>query len=157
MSRESYRHEHEDIRDLLRKYNNVRAGRSAHMLTEDSFERIIDHYDDLDDLEAAIEAAETGIEQHPYSAALIIKKADLLISTKRSTFKFCDWNFQLFFDSFTSRACCIEVILGEFLLVSSHPFNHGRFKVIVGDEGKVFHSQSFGLAAHVGRKVFYMK
>ena len=83
MSRESYRHEHEDIRDLLRKYNNVRAGRSAHMLTEDSFERIIDHYDDLDDLEGAIEAAETGIEQHPYSAALIIKKADLLISTKR--------------------------------------------------------------------------
>ena len=83
MSRESYRHEHEDIRDLLRKYNNVRAGRSAHMLTEDSFERIIDHYDDLDDLEGAIEAAETGIEQHPYSASLIIKKADLLISTKR--------------------------------------------------------------------------
>jgi tetratricopeptide (TPR) repeat protein len=52
-------------------------------LSEDAFERIIDYYDDLDDLAGAIDAADTGIGQHPYSSTLLIKKADLLISAKR--------------------------------------------------------------------------
>lgn len=83
MSKESFEGGQEDIMDLLDRYNRLREGVSSGSLTEDSFERIIDHYDDLDDLRSAIEAAETGIEQHPYSASLMVKKADLLIATRK--------------------------------------------------------------------------
>jgi tetratricopeptide (TPR) repeat protein len=82
MSRDQYRPEKDDIRELLRIYDSLLAGRSSMALSEDSFERIIDHFDDLDDINSAIEAAETGIEQHPYSASLLVKKADLLIATR---------------------------------------------------------------------------
>jgi tetratricopeptide (TPR) repeat protein len=83
MSKESFEGGQEDIRDLLEMYNSMREGAASGALTEDSFERIIDHYDDMDDLKSAIEAAETGMEQHPYSGALIVKKADLLIALRR--------------------------------------------------------------------------
>jgi len=69
--------------ELLRQYRLLMSGRGTISLSEDSFERIIDHFDEDDDLQAAIEAAETGIGQYPFSAALLIKKADLLISDKR--------------------------------------------------------------------------
>lgn len=83
MSREPFKEDEEDIRELLRQYRRLMSGRGVGALSEDAFERIIDHFDDLDDLNSAIEAADTGIGHHPYSAALLIKKADLLISTKR--------------------------------------------------------------------------
>jgi tetratricopeptide (TPR) repeat protein len=83
MSLHPYRQEHEDIRELLRQYDNLKSGRSHSFINEESFERIIDHFDDMDDLGRAIEAAETGIEQYPYSASLLVKKADLLIATRK--------------------------------------------------------------------------
>ena len=83
MSLHPYRQEHEDIRELLRQYDNLKSGRSHSFINEESFERIIDHFDDMDDLGKAIEAAETGIEQYPFSASLLVKKADLLIATRK--------------------------------------------------------------------------
>lgn len=83
MDREGQEGGNDDILELLDRYNRIREGFGAGMLTEDSFERIIDHYDDLDDLKSALEAAETGIEQHPYSASLMVKKADLLIAMRK--------------------------------------------------------------------------
>lgn len=77
------RQNREEIRELLRQYHNLRAGRSHTFLDEDAFEKIIDYYDDLEDLPQAIEAAETGIEQYPYSSSLQIKKADLFIASRR--------------------------------------------------------------------------
>jgi tetratricopeptide (TPR) repeat protein len=83
MSRDSFREDDHDIGDLLRLYRRLVTGRGTASLSEDAFERIIDHFDDLDDLGSAIDAADTGIGQHPFSAVLLIKKADLLISAKR--------------------------------------------------------------------------
>ncbi len=71
-----------DIRKLVGQFQNLRAGRSNSFLEEDSFERIIDYYDDMEDLPLALEAVEMGIEQYPYSSSLLIKKADLLIATR---------------------------------------------------------------------------
>jgi tetratricopeptide (TPR) repeat protein len=82
MSKNPYRQEHEDIRELLKQFENLRSGRSHSFLNEESFERIIDHYDDMDDLPKAIEAAEEGIRQYPFSSPLFVKKADLLIATR---------------------------------------------------------------------------
>ncbi|HSF46101.1 MAG TPA: tetratricopeptide repeat protein [Chitinophagaceae bacterium] len=83
MSRNPYREEHEDIREILKQYENLKAGRTHSFLYEESFERIIDHFDDMDDLPRALEAVEVGLEQFPYSSALVVKKADLLIATRK--------------------------------------------------------------------------
>ena len=83
MSKNPYRQEHEDIRELLRQFENLSSGRSHSFLNEESFERIIDHFDDMDDLPRALDAADEGIHQYPYSSSLLIKKADLLIATRQ--------------------------------------------------------------------------
>ena len=82
MKENPYREDKEEMKELLRQYNNLKEGTSYAFIDEDSFERIIDYFDDKDDLPAAIEAADFGIDQYPYSAILQIKKADLLIATR---------------------------------------------------------------------------
>lgn len=74
-----------ELKELLTRYNNYKSGSNPHFLEEESFERIIDYYDDTDQLPLAIEAAERGIELYPYSSLLLIKKADLLIAVGKHT------------------------------------------------------------------------
>src|SRR6476620_2904856 len=83
MSSNQSRQNREEIRELLRQYQNLKAGRSNSYLDEEAFEKVIDYYDDLEDLPKAIEAAELGIDQYPFSSLLLIKKADLYIATRR--------------------------------------------------------------------------
>src|ERR1700733_6297246 len=80
-----YREDKEELKELLKQYTNLRSGKSHSFLEEEAFEKIIDHFDDEDDLAQALEAAETGLEYFPYSSQLLIKKADLLIATRRYT------------------------------------------------------------------------
>ena len=77
------RQNNEEIRELIRQFQNLRSGRSHSFLDEEAFEKIIDYFDDEEDLPQALEAAELGIEQYPYSSNLLIKKADLLIATRQ--------------------------------------------------------------------------
>ncbi|NML23035.1 tetratricopeptide repeat protein [Pseudoflavitalea sp. G-6-1-2] len=72
----------DEIRELVRQFQNLKNGRSHSFLDEDSFEKIIDYFDDEEDLQQALVAAELGIELFPYSSILHIKKADLLIATR---------------------------------------------------------------------------
>lgn len=72
----------DEIKELVKQFQNLKNGRSHSFLDEDSFEKIIDYYDDEEDLQQALVAAEMGIELFPYSAMLHIKKADLLIATR---------------------------------------------------------------------------
>jgi len=83
MQEHPYREDREELRELLQQYANLRNGKSHSFLEEDAFEKIIDHFDDEDDLAQALEAAETGLEYFPYSSQLLIKKADLLIAARR--------------------------------------------------------------------------
>jgi len=73
----------DEIRELIRQFQNLKSGRGNSFLEEDAFEKIIDYFDDIEDMPQALEAVEMGIEQYPYSAMLNIKKADLLIATRR--------------------------------------------------------------------------
>lgn len=75
----------DEIRELIRQFQNLKSGRATSFLEEDAFEKIIDYFDDIEDLSQALEAVEMGIDQYPYSAMLNIKKADLLIATRRYT------------------------------------------------------------------------
>src|SRR5215831_15955357 len=76
------RDERDELNELLRQYENLRTGRNHTFLDEEAFERVIDHFDEKEDLPHALEAAETGLEYFPFSSQLLIKKADLLIATR---------------------------------------------------------------------------
>ena len=83
MKEHPYREENEELNELLRKYENLKRGRSQSYLDEESFEKIIDHFDDREDLNRALDAAERGVEQYPFSSVLLIRKADLLIASRK--------------------------------------------------------------------------
>jgi tetratricopeptide (TPR) repeat protein len=83
MKDNSFGEDKDEIRELIRQFQNLKSGRANSFLEEDAFEKIVDYFDDIEDLPQALEAVEMGIEQYPYSAMLNIKKADLLIATRR--------------------------------------------------------------------------
>ena len=83
MKENPYHPEQDDLKELLRQYQNLRNGRSHSFFDEESFEKIIDYFDDREEIPLATEAVELAIEQYPYSSALLIRKADLLIASRR--------------------------------------------------------------------------
>jgi tetratricopeptide (TPR) repeat protein len=83
MSKYPYRQDRDELRELLQQFENLKAGKSNSFIEEDSFERIIDYFDEKEQLPQALEAAEYGIQQYPYSSLLLLKKADLLIALRR--------------------------------------------------------------------------
>jgi tetratricopeptide (TPR) repeat protein len=83
MKENPYHQDRKDLKELLRQYQNLRNGRTNSFLEEESFEKIIDYFDDREEIPQAIEAVELAIEQYPYSALLLIKKADLMIASRQ--------------------------------------------------------------------------
>lgn len=82
MSKNPYRQERDELKALLQQFDNLKTGKPNSFIEEDSFERIIDYFDEKEQLNDALEAAAYGIEQYPYSAMLMLKKADLLIALR---------------------------------------------------------------------------
>ncbi len=76
----SSRREREEMQELLSAYQNLKAGRSASFLEEEDFERIINYFDDKEDVPAALEAATIGLDHFPFAAQLMFRKADFLIA-----------------------------------------------------------------------------
>ena len=83
MNENPYQEDREQIKELLQQYENLRSGLAHSFIDEDSFEKIIDYYQENDDLGRAMDAAETATDQYPYSAQLIVKKADILLANRR--------------------------------------------------------------------------
>ncbi len=83
MKENPYRQERNEMKELLRQYQNFKSGRQFNFIEEESFERIIDYFDENDNLPAALEAANFAVEQYPYSSTLFIKKADILIASQK--------------------------------------------------------------------------
>jgi tetratricopeptide (TPR) repeat protein len=73
--------ESDAIETLLSQYENMKSGKRNCYLEEEDYERLIDYFDDHDELPKALEAANMGTEQFPYSSSLLVRKADLLIAT----------------------------------------------------------------------------
>lgn len=80
MSKYPYRQNSDEIRELLEQFENLKNGRGHSFLEEDSFERIIDYYDEQEQYRLALEAANYAVAQYPYSAGLLLKKADMLLA-----------------------------------------------------------------------------
>lgn len=72
-----------ELQEILKRYENLKKGRSQSYIDEESFEKIIDYFDEKEDMSSALEAAEKGAEQYPFSSTMIIRKADLLIATHK--------------------------------------------------------------------------
>src|SRR6201991_3585068 len=83
MQENPYHQDREEMKELLKQYQDLKSGRRHSFMEEEAFERIIDYFDDTEDLIQAIEAVEVGIEPYPYSSPLMVKKADLMIATRR--------------------------------------------------------------------------
>lgn len=75
--------EDRDIHELMLRYQNLKFGRANAYIEEDDFEKIIEHLDEKDEIIEAIEAADIALNQYPFSALLMIKKADLLLATRK--------------------------------------------------------------------------
>lgn len=80
MKENSHRGEREEMQELLSQYQKLKSGNQFNFLEEEDFERIIDYYDENEQLKMALEAADCGIRQFPFSSLLLVKKADLLIA-----------------------------------------------------------------------------
>ena len=72
-----------DIQELMLRFQNLKLGRTNSYIEEDDFERIIEHLDEKDEIGEAIQAANMALDQYPFSALLMIKKADLLLATRK--------------------------------------------------------------------------
>ena len=83
MKENPYQEDRELIQELLQQYENLKNGRSHSFIDEDAFEKIVDYYQEKEDSSKAMEAATLAIEQYPYSAMLLIKKADILLAMRR--------------------------------------------------------------------------
>ena len=73
----------DELKELLKQYQNLRNGRQHTFLEEESFEKIIDYFDEKEELNHALEAAEMGSDQYPFSSSLLIRKADLMIAARK--------------------------------------------------------------------------
>lgn len=73
----------ESIDDLLKQYNNLRNGKPSGFMEEEAFEKVITYYNEKEELSKAMEAADIAIEYFPYSGPLLIKKADLLLASRK--------------------------------------------------------------------------
>ena len=83
MSKYPYRQDRDELRELLEQFNNLKTGKPNSYIEEESFERIIDYFDEKEQLPQALEVSDYGIRQYPYSAVLLLKKADLLIAMQK--------------------------------------------------------------------------
>jgi tetratricopeptide (TPR) repeat protein len=83
MSKHPYRQDREELRELLQQFDNLKAGKPNSFIEEDSFERLIDYYDEKEQLAHALEVSEYATTQYPYSSTLLLRKADLLIALRR--------------------------------------------------------------------------
>ena len=79
MREQPFHSDKEEMRELVKQFQNLKAGRSHSFLDEESFEKIIDYFDDVEDLQQALEAAELGTEQFPLFIRLRSKKPIFLL------------------------------------------------------------------------------
>ena len=59
-----------DMQQLLINYQNLKKGISHSFISEESFEKIIDYFDDIDNLPEALLASNIALEQFPYCAEI---------------------------------------------------------------------------------------
>jgi tetratricopeptide (TPR) repeat protein len=83
MKENPHSQDREQLLELLKQYESLKRGYSNSFLEEESFEKIITHFEENEELVKALEASELAIERYPYSSVLLIKKADILLTNRQ--------------------------------------------------------------------------
>ncbi|MFN5334329.1 MAG: tetratricopeptide repeat protein [Bacteroidota bacterium] len=83
MNQRPYGEDRADFNLILQQYEDLRAGKSSAYPDEDSFDKIIDYFEEKDNLKQALEACEIGLSIYSYSSGLLLKKANLLIDFRK--------------------------------------------------------------------------
>jgi tetratricopeptide (TPR) repeat protein len=73
----------EDVNSLVERYEKMMRENSTRFFEESSLEQIIEYYEENNQYDRAIEVTNIAITQHPFSASLIAKKAQLLFDLKQ--------------------------------------------------------------------------
>jgi len=73
----------DELKKLLRQYELLQEGGVHSFLEEEAFERVIEYFQQNQLPDKAIEAAMMAVERYPYSATLLIRKADVLVVHRR--------------------------------------------------------------------------
>jgi len=83
MSKNPYRQEREELKNLLQQLQNLKDGKPNSFIEEDGFERIVEHLEDIEAYNEALEACELAINQYPYSSGLLLMTGNTLIILKK--------------------------------------------------------------------------
>jgi tetratricopeptide (TPR) repeat protein len=83
MSNSPFRKDKDEIKELLQEFDKLKAGHAHGFIDEEGFQNLTNHFCDQEDFRQALEAAEYATDQFPYSASLMLDKADVLLSLKR--------------------------------------------------------------------------
>lgn len=76
-------YEREDVTELIETFERMVQDDSNHFFEEGSFDQIIEYYEEKLDTKRALDVVNRALEQHPYVAGFLIKKAHLLFEQKR--------------------------------------------------------------------------
>jgi tetratricopeptide (TPR) repeat protein len=83
MQQYPFQEDKEEMMQLLSDYENLKAGKSHNFLEEEAYIKLIDYFEDADNLVEAMTASEIALEQLPFSSELMFRKADLLIVNRK--------------------------------------------------------------------------
>lgn len=81
--REYEEYEREDVAELIEHYEQMVKDDSNYFFEETSFDQLIEYYEEKADYKRAMDVVDRALEQHPYAANFMIKKAHLLFEQKR--------------------------------------------------------------------------
>jgi tetratricopeptide (TPR) repeat protein len=80
---ESNENTEKDLKAALDKYEDMIKRSRKFFFDHDVFVQLIEHYDERNDMNKALEACDYAIEQYPFSAELLLKKAQLLTDLEK--------------------------------------------------------------------------
>ena len=72
-----------DVKQLIEQCEEMLQSNKPYFFEQSNFEQIIDFYEDRNELNKALEVADIAFSQHPYSAVMLTKKAQLLFDLKK--------------------------------------------------------------------------
>src|ERR1700735_651867 len=75
----------EDAKFSVERYEEMIRDHDQYFFDAQAFENIIDHYIEKNDPAKALQVAEYALNQHPFAAVFLIKKAQLLVIANQVT------------------------------------------------------------------------
>ncbi len=80
---EAWEREGRELRELVSRFERAIAEDVLAFFDDEDLEQIIEHYQDQDELDMALQASEYGLELNPYNALFYIHKANVLFELRR--------------------------------------------------------------------------